>query len=101
MQSQWVEAMDIEEILLGTIHILRQHICGPFPTHQLRQHKYLGNVHKGRPTIMGHFGHTYLHMSHVFYIMPITLFRFFLRYVPTPKLDVLYESSLVEKQSLG
>ena len=33
----------------------------------------LGNVHKGRPTIMGHFGHTYLPMSYIFYTMPITL----------------------------
>ena len=32
-----------------------------------------GNVHKGRPTIMGHFGHTYLPMPYVFYTMPITL----------------------------
>ena len=32
---------------------------------------YLGNVHKGRPTILGHFGPTYLPMSHVFYTMPI------------------------------
>ena len=24
----------------------------------------LGNVHKGRPTILGHFGHTYLPMSY-------------------------------------
>ena len=31
-----------------------------------------GNVHKGRPTILGHFGHTYLPMSDVFYTMPIT-----------------------------
>ena len=52
-----------------------------------------GNVHKGRPTIMGHFGHTYLPMSHVFYIMPITLVQFLLRYLPTPKSDVLYERS--------
>ena len=43
---------------------------------------------------MGHFGHTYLPMSDVFYTMPITLVRFLLRYLPTPKLDVLYERSL-------
>ena len=55
----------------------------------------LGNVHKGRPTIMGHFGHTYLPMSDVFYTMPITLVRFLLRYLPTPKSDVLYERSLI------
>ena len=28
---------------------------------------FAGNVHKGRPTIMGYFGHTYLPMSDVFY----------------------------------
>ena len=54
----------------------------------------LGKVHKGRPTIMGHFGHTYLPMSHVFYTMPISLVLFLLRYLPTPKSDVLYERSL-------
>ena len=27
----------------------------------------LGNVHKGSPMITGHFGHTYLPMSDVFY----------------------------------
>ena len=43
---------------------------------------------------MGHFGHTYLPMSDVFYTMPITLVRFLLRYLPTPKFDILYESSL-------
>ena len=43
---------------------------------------------------MGHFRHTYLSMSNVFYTMPITLVRFLLRYLPTPKLDVLYERSL-------
>ena len=43
---------------------------------------------------MGHFGHTYLPMSDVFYTMPITLVRFLLRYLPTPKSDVLYERSL-------
>ena len=42
---------------------------------------------------MGHFGHTYLPMSDVSYTMPITLVRFLLRYLPTPKSDVLYESS--------
>ena len=52
------------------------------------------NVNKRRPTIMGHFGHTYLPMSDVFYTMPITLVRFLLRYLPTPKSDVLYERSL-------
>ena len=31
----------------------------------------MGNVHKGSPTIMGHFGHTYLVTTHV---------RFFLNY---------------------
>ena len=56
--------------------------------------KAKGNVHKGRPMIMGHFGHTYLPMSDVFYTMPITLVRFLLRYLPTPKSDVLYERSL-------
>ena len=56
---------------------------------------WYGNVHKGRPTIMGHFGHTYLPISDVFYTMPITLVRFLLRYLPTPKLDVLYEGSLM------
>ena len=44
---------------------------------------------------MGHFGHTYLPMSDVFYTMPITLVRFLLRYLPTPKSDVLYERSLI------
>ena len=57
----------------------------------------LGNIHKGRPTIMGHFGHTYLPMSGVFYTMPITLVRFLLRYLPTPKSDVLYERSKMRK----
>ena len=42
---------------------------------------------------MGHFGPTYLPMSDVLYTMPITLVRFLLRYLPTPKLDVLYEHS--------
>ena len=42
---------------------------------------------------MGHCGHTYLPMSDVFYTMPITLVRFLLRYLPTPKSDVLYERS--------
>ena len=42
---------------------------------------------------MGHFGHTYLPMSYVFYTMPITLVRFLLRYLPTPKSDVLNECS--------
>ena len=40
---------------------------------------------------MGHFGHTYLPMSDVFYTMPITLLIRFLL-----KLDVLYERSLRE-----
>ena len=44
--------------------------------------------------IMGHFGHTYLPMSDVFYTMPIPLVQFLLRYLPTHKLDVLYERSL-------
>ena len=44
---------------------------------------------------MGHFGHTYLPMSNVFYTMPITLVRFLLIYLPTPKSDVLYERSLI------
>ena len=48
----------------------------------------IGNVHKGRPTIMGHFGNTYLPMSDVFYTMPIALVRFLLRYLLTPKSDV-------------
>ena len=52
-----------------------------------------GNVHKGRPTIMGYFGPTYLPMSYVFYTWPITIVRFLLRYLPTPKSDVLYERS--------
>jgi hypothetical protein len=43
---------------------------------------------------MGHFGNTYLPMSDVFYTMPITLVQFLLRYLPTPKSDVLYERSL-------
>ena len=60
-----------------------------------------GNVHKGRPTIMGHFGRTYLPMSDVFYTMPITLVRFLLRYLPTPKLDVLYERSLSKRKHLA
>ena len=55
------------------------------------------NFHKGRPTIMGHFGHTYLPMSYAFYTMPITLVRFLLRYLPTPKSDVLYERSLLKR----
>ena len=29
----------------------------------------LGNVHKESPTILGHFGHTYLPMSDVFYYL--------------------------------
>ena len=39
---------------------------------------FLGNVHKGRPTIMGHFGHTYYLPTHVlcflyyaYYLSPI------------------------------
>ena len=47
----------------------------------------LGNVHKGRLTILGHFGHTYLPMSDVFYTMPIPLVPFLLRYLSTyPKI---------------
>ena len=42
---------------------------------------------------MGHFGHTYLPMSNVFYTTPITLVLFMLRYLPTPKSDVLNERS--------
>ena len=57
-------------------------------------HILIGNVHKGRPTIMGHFGHTYLSMSDVFYTILITLVQFLLRYRPTPKWGVLYERSL-------
>ena len=45
---------------------------------QYRPKKWLGNVHKGRPTILGHFGHTYLVSTHVlcflyyaFYLSPI------------------------------
>ena len=54
-----------------------------------------GNVHKGRPTVLGHFGHTYLPMSHVFYTIPISVVLFLLIYLPTPKSDVLYERSLI------
>ena len=54
----------------------------------------IGNVNKGRPMIMGHFGHTYL-MSDVFYTIPIRLVQCLLRYLPTPKSDVLYERSLI------
>ena len=42
---------------------------------------------------MGHFGHTYLPMSDVFYTMPIPLVQFLLRYLPTLTSDVLYEHS--------
>jgi hypothetical protein len=56
--------------------------------------RLLGNIHKGRPTILGHFGHTYLPISDVFYTVPITLVRILMRYLPTPKSDVLYERSL-------
>ena len=52
-----------------------------------------GNVHKGRPTILGHFGHTYLPISYVFCTMPIVLVRFLLGYLLTPKSDVLYGRS--------
>ena len=38
---------------------------------------------------------TYLPMSDVFSTMPITLVQFLLRYLPTPKSDVLYECSLM------
>ena len=38
----------------------------------------------------------YLPMSDVFYTMPITLVPFLLRYLPTPKSDVLYERSLMQ-----
>ena len=48
---------------------------------------------------MGHFGHTYLPMSDVFSTMPITLVQFLLRYLPTPKLDVLYQRSLISNSS--
>ena len=44
---------------------------------------------------MGHFGYTYLPMSYVFYTMPITLVQFLLRYLPTPKSDIIYERSLM------
>ena len=44
--------------------------------------------------IMGHFGHTYLPISNVFYTMPITLVLFLLRHLPTTKSGVLYERSL-------
>ena len=49
--------------------------------------------------IMGHFGHTYLPMSDVFYTMPIPLVQFLLRYLPTLKLDVLYQRSLISNSS--
>ena len=48
---------------------------------------------------MGHFGHTYLPMSNVFYTTPITLVQFLLRYPPTLKLDVLYQRSLISNSS--
>ena len=48
---------------------------------------------------MGHFGHTYLPMSNVFYTTPITLVQFLLRYLPTLKLDVLYQRSLISNSS--
>ena len=48
--------------------------------------------------ILDDFGNTYLPMSGVFYTMPITLVRFLLRYLPTPKLDILYGRSLSESQ---
>ena len=42
-----------------------------------------GNVHKGRSTILGHFGHTYLPMSDVFYTMPISsIFAEIPKYLP-------------------
>ena len=46
----------------------------------------LGNVHKGRPTIMDHFGHTYLTMSDVFYTMPIAFVQFFAEIPTYPKI---------------
>ena len=46
----------------------------------------LGNVHKGRPTIMGHFGHTYLPMSDIFYTMPIYLSLIFAEIPTYPKI---------------
>ena len=46
----------------------------------------LGNVHKGRPTIIGHFGHTYLPMSDVFYTMPIYLSLIFAEIPTYPKI---------------
>ena len=48
---------------------------------------------------MGHFGHTDLPMSNVFYTTPITLVQFLLRYLPTLKLDVLYQRSLISNSS--
>ena len=54
----------------------------------------LGNVHKGRPTIFGHFGHTYLPMSDFSILCLFTYVRFLLRYLPTPKADILYGLSL-------
>ena len=61
----------------------------------------LENVYKGRPMIMGHFRHTYRPISHVFYTVPITLVRFLQRYLPTPKSDVLYESSVTANQPIS
>ena len=51
--------------------------------------------------IMGHFGPTYLRPTHVpcFNTMPITLVQFLLRYLPTLKLDVLYQRSLISNSS--
>ena len=59
----------------------RSKIDFPFSFHFQILHTKLGifefgNVHKGRPTIRGHFGHTYLPTSNVFYTMPITLVPF-------------------------
>ena len=48
---------------------------------------------------MGHFGHTDLTLSDLFYTMPITLVQFLLRYLPTLKLDVLYQRSLISNSS--
>ena len=36
---------------------------------------YLGNVHKGRPTILDNFGHTYLPMSYFVPFLDTYLFK--------------------------
>ena len=59
----------------------------------LKENNWIGNIHIGHLTILGHFGHTYLPMSHLFYTMPIALIRFLLIYLLTPKADVLCERS--------